>query len=204
MPIVQGGSIDQTPMPVPRADSASNEDDIIITKLGFGQSLKCYCTATKGIGKLHAKFIPVATAVYKYEPIVMISDQMKMIMTPEQKKAIVDCCPRKVFSMDVNPHYEGDIEDIYVRQPSACIFCNECVEVANKLRLPQAVQVKYHKDVFHFTVETTGCMSPATVVEIAMELLQKKIDELRRCLASKDELTEAGTLPGLNARDLDA
>eukprot|EP01068_Selenidium_serpulae_P013385 Selendium_serpulae@DN5957_c0_g1_i2.p1 len=170
------GESDQTPMPVPRSTTAdSNEiDGILITKLRLKQKIKCFMTATKGIGKVHAKWIPVATAVYQFEPIVTLNEAVKSEMSFENKKIISACCPRNVFAMQE----AADIEDLVVRAPQKCIFCNECVDRARSLGANGLVKVKPKEDVFNFTVESTGCMPPSQIVEMALEILKNKLNQL--------------------------
>lgn len=53
-------------MPVPKITSSTrNPEGIVLCKLKKNQKLKLNATATKGIGKLHAKWIPSATAVFQ-------------------------------------------------------------------------------------------------------------------------------------------
>eukprot|EP00918_Siedleckia_nematoides_P076568 GHVU01167333.1.p2 GENE.GHVU01167333.1~~GHVU01167333.1.p2 ORF type:complete len:104 (-),score=22.84 GHVU01167333.1:421-732(-) len=66
-----GWLADQVPMPVPRNEDAvlpGENQPILVTKLRNKQRLKCSLVATKGIGKIHSKWSPVATAAYKVPP----------------------------------------------------------------------------------------------------------------------------------------
>merc|ERR1719198_622530 len=59
-----------TPAHYSSSDERKNigdENVILLCKLAENQRLKLRCTATKGIGKEHAKFSPVAVATYTYE-----------------------------------------------------------------------------------------------------------------------------------------
>jgi DNA-directed RNA polymerase II subunit RPB3 len=49
---------------------------ITIMKLGPGPRLKLEAIAVLGIGKEHAKWIPVATVALKYDPIVKLNEEM--------------------------------------------------------------------------------------------------------------------------------
>lgn len=44
--------------------------DILVAKLGPGQSIEAECIATKGTGAEHAKWSPVATAWHRLQPEV--------------------------------------------------------------------------------------------------------------------------------------
>jgi DNA-directed RNA polymerase II subunit RPB3 len=46
---------------------------VVIVKLGRNQEIKLRAIARKGIGKDHAKWIPVATAVFQYVADISIN-----------------------------------------------------------------------------------------------------------------------------------
>ena len=54
---------------------------ILIVKLRKNQELKVRCTARKGIGKDHAKWSPVATAVFRYEPEITLNESNMKSLT---------------------------------------------------------------------------------------------------------------------------
>ena len=53
-------------------DPSGQSSSVLIAKLRKNQQLSVKCIARKGTGKDHAKWSPVATAVYKYEPLVKV------------------------------------------------------------------------------------------------------------------------------------
>ena len=53
-------------------DPSLTEPGILIVKMRRGQELALRAVARKGIGKDHAKWSPVATAVYQYMPEVRV------------------------------------------------------------------------------------------------------------------------------------
>ena len=62
----------------------SKEQDlpgVLIVKLRKNQELKVKCIARKGIGKDHAKWSPVATAVYKCEPEFYLNEDLSKKLT---------------------------------------------------------------------------------------------------------------------------
>jgi DNA-directed RNA polymerase II subunit RPB3 len=77
---------------------------IVLVKMRKGQELKLTAVARKGIGKDHAKWIPVATAVYQYYPEISINEGLMSLLTREQKQQLVDSNPhtitRNAFSYD--------------------------------------------------------------------------------------------------------
>ncbi len=56
------------PYPRPRAVHS----DILLAKLRPGQTIQLEAHATKGCGKEHAKWSPVATAWYRLQPVVAL------------------------------------------------------------------------------------------------------------------------------------
>eukprot|EP00968_Pinguiococcus_pyrenoidosus_P028041 scaffold7615_cov286-Pinguiococcus_pyrenoidosus.AAC.9 len=58
-----------------------------------GQKLRLRAKATKSIAKEHAKWSPVCTATYKYEPIVEINPDIANALDEEQIDEIKDSCP---------------------------------------------------------------------------------------------------------------
>lgn len=73
---------------------------IVIAKMRRGQELRLRAIARKGIGKDHAKWIPVATTVFQYLPIIRINESVMAEMTDEQKQELVDSDPSKTFKFD--------------------------------------------------------------------------------------------------------
>lgn len=70
---------------------------IIIAKLRGGQELKLVCTARKGVGKDHAKWSPVATAVFRFQPEITINEEMMAKLTPDQKREITEASPTPIL-----------------------------------------------------------------------------------------------------------
>jgi DNA-directed RNA polymerase II subunit RPB3 len=68
------------------------------------QELKLKATARKGLGKDHAKWIPVATATYQYGADISINSALMDELTEEQKQEFVAANPhtesRNAFTYD--------------------------------------------------------------------------------------------------------
>ena len=64
------------------------------------QELRLRAIARKGIGKDHAKWMPVATCSFQYMPDIRINHAEMDKLTPEQKRAFVDSSPTRVFAYD--------------------------------------------------------------------------------------------------------
>lgn len=64
------------------------------------QELKLRAIARKGIGKDHAKWMPVATCSFQYMPDIRIRQTEMEKLKPEQKRAFVESAPTRVFAYD--------------------------------------------------------------------------------------------------------
>eukprot|EP00878_Enallax_costatus_P012481 GHUV01013034.1.p1 GENE.GHUV01013034.1~~GHUV01013034.1.p1 ORF type:complete len:258 (+),score=49.37 GHUV01013034.1:227-1000(+) len=77
---------------------------VVIAKLGRNQEIKLKAIARKGIGKDHAKWIPVATAVFQYAADIQINQALMDELTEEQKQEFVLSNPhtgsRNAFAYD--------------------------------------------------------------------------------------------------------
>jgi len=62
-------------------NSSTAEAGILLVKLRKNQEIQLRCTARKGIGKDHAKWSPVATAVFRYEPTIELNQAVMNSLT---------------------------------------------------------------------------------------------------------------------------
>ncbi|KAF8821774.1 Dna-directed Rna polymerase I RPAC1 [Cardiosporidium cionae] len=162
------------------------EDSILITKLGCGQllaslheiELKAYLE--KGIGKTHAKWSPVCTAVYRLLPELIIKEDPPF--SPEEAKELKSLCPMGVF----------DIEDghIVAKNPRNCTTCRMCLE-----RFPSRVELRKIKN--HFICkklqQSTGGIPASTLWVSALRILQQKARSIKaNLLASAKALPQKG------------
>ncbi|KAH7684157.1 DNA-directed RNA polymerase protein [Dioscorea alata] len=141
--------------------------DIIIDKLGPGQAIELEAHAVKGIGKVHAKWSPVATAWYRMLPEVILLKEIKGV----DAEKLVKKCPVNVF----------DIEDVgkggkkaVVANPRACTLCRECIRGVNE---PQ-VELRRAKDHFIFKIESAGAIPPEVLFTDAVKILEEKCDRV--------------------------
>jgi DNA-directed RNA polymerase II subunit RPB3 len=83
---VAGGQLDPT-----------QERGILIVKMRRGQELALRAVARKGIGKDHAKWSPVATAVFQYMPEVVVNRALMDALSEAQKLELVDSDPSQIL-----------------------------------------------------------------------------------------------------------
>lgn len=153
-------------------EEVSTDEGITILQLGKGQRIKLTAIAKKGIGKEHAKWSPVSTVAMRYDPIVKLNDDVLNDFEEEKKRGLVEACPTKVFEFD------EATKQVLLREPTNCIFCEECVFLAEDYRkVPEdslAVEIQHSSDKFYFTVETTGSLRPQEVVKDGLRQLAEK------------------------------
>lgn len=141
--------------------------DLLLAKLRPGQKIDVLCTATKGVGKEHAKWSPVATAFYRMLPEV----KMKRKVTGDEAEELVKMCHAKVF----------DIEDgaVVAKRPRDCTLCRECIRGPERAKNVQLSRTRNH---FLFQVESTGALPSATLVTEALGILAEKCNTLEAAL----------------------
>jgi len=112
-------------------------DDIIVAKLRPGQEIDLEAHCEKGIGKVHAKWSPVATATYRLLPDVRIVEEVRDELADE----LVRKCPMKVFDIE---DMGGGHRRAYVKQPRNCTMCRECIREPGWNERIELLRVKDH------------------------------------------------------------
>ncbi|CDJ69178.1 DNA-directed RNA polymerases I and III subunit RPAC1, putative [Eimeria necatrix] len=144
--------------------------DILITKLRPGQEIELFGFLEKGLGKTHAKWSPVATAVYRLEPEFVFTSPIE----GEDAEELKELCPMGVF----------DIEDstgrAYAKFPRNCTTCRACLE-----RFENQLQLNKIPDQFIFSIESTGSVPAPELFEMAVEVLLEKAITFREIIRTK-------------------
>eukprot|EP00730_Choanoeca_flexa_P018272 TRINITY_DN8878_c0_g1_i1.p1 TRINITY_DN8878_c0_g1~~TRINITY_DN8878_c0_g1_i1.p1 ORF type:complete len:352 (+),score=91.64 TRINITY_DN8878_c0_g1_i1:508-1563(+) len=153
-------------------------DDIVIMKLRPGQSVDMQLHCEKGIGKLHAKWSPVATASYRLMPDIVLKEPV----TGPLAKKFQDCFSKGVVDVVVNDDGE---EEACVVNPRLDTMSRE---VYRHDDLKDLVELQRIRDHFIFSVESVGALEPDVLVVMALETLKDK------CQVILDELSEADGL----------
>ena len=170
-------------------------DDILIAKLGEGQAIHIKCFVTKGVGKVHAKWSPVATASYRLLPEPVVTYQ------PPKAEAqrIASLCPTNVF----------DIEDsgaLLVSRPRNCTMCRECIRPAPDAPADAqgpAIRLQRVKDHFIFSVESTGILKPARLFADSIKLLRERAQHYLACFDDGTDDIGIAALGGSESDDDD-
>lgn len=174
----QAGSVQlaRDPQPV--------NDDLLLTKLRPGQAIDIECIATKGIGKEHAKWSPVATASYKMIPEVT----MRREVSGDDAQELAALCPQKVF----------DIEDgvAVVARPRNCSMCRECIRGEERAKNVELTRKRTH---FLFEVESTGQLSAPTLVLEALNILIEKCDTVEKAVNDAEARLNGGVAAAVDS-----
>jgi DNA-directed RNA polymerase subunit D len=144
--------------------------NVTITKLAPKRRLKLEAYAVLGLGRTHAKFQPVSTVYYKFQPVVEID-----LNRCDACAKCVESCPRGVMKL------EGG--KVVVVDPDQCNQCGECMRVCPSE--PQAIKVSELLDVVLFTVESTGAIPAERIVSEAFDIMKEKFNSI------KSEVVEA-------------
>jgi DNA-directed RNA polymerase II subunit RPB3 len=181
---------------------ADNDDPEKLAKgpwlatLGRSQEFSCEFIIRKGIGKVHAKFMPVATVAMHYASDIRINNSGFQKFSDGQCQEWVDRCPRNVFSFDVQR------KQVRVVKPQDCIFCKECLspeppfdKLQEPLVLVRTKQYEY-SGLFDFTfvVESTGVLPVVQLVFDAIAVFHKKLDTIHASIRD-DDANRGDTVP---------
>jgi DNA-directed RNA polymerase II subunit RPB3 len=160
---------------------------VVLCKLREGQTLKLHAYAIKGVGKDHAKWSPVATAVFQYYP-----DEMLHSLTLEQKNQLVNSYPGK---LDEKWAKEGGRRKplrlntktgvIEVTDAEVYTYEGEYLKEAESVRFPQIVEIHPRQNQFVFRVETTGALAASEIVNGAFSFLRRKLRQLNSDVEKK-------------------
>ncbi|XP_076937708.1 uncharacterized protein LOC143616421 [Bidens hawaiensis] len=153
----------QTSLPELSKDPITVTEKIILSKLGPGQEIELEAHATKGIGKTHAKWSPVATAWYRMLPEVVLLQEIEN----EDAEKLVKKCPVNVF--DIEDMGKG-VKRATVARPRDCTLCRECIQEGGE----EKVALRRAKDHFIFTIESTGALPPEVLFTEAVKILEDK------------------------------
>ncbi|PKA45703.1 DNA-directed RNA polymerase II subunit RPB3-A [Apostasia shenzhenica] len=141
--------------------------DMVIARLGSGQSIELEAHAVKGSGKVHAKWSPVCTAWYRMLPEVLLLKEVK----GNDAEELVKKCPVGVFDIE---DIEHDVQRAVVSRSRDCTLCRECIRGGGE----DAIELRRVRDHFIFTVESTGCLPPDVLFIEAVKMLEEKCERV--------------------------
>lgn len=149
-------------------------DNIVIIKLQRNQELKLKAIAKKGIGKLHAKWNPTGGFSYKYEPEIKLNQPRMSALSETAKMEFVDSCPTHVY------RYDEVSKRVEIEDALQCMYCGECVRKGEQVaKGGDLVAIHQRSDVVHFSIESTGALTPEEIVLTALEILRDKMTKIK-------------------------
>jgi len=166
-------------------ETDTRENGILIAKMKKDNHLRMTCHARKGIAKYHSKWMPVATALYQFQPRIDLNREQVDSLTIDEKIDFVQACPRKVFGLDIE-------DKVQVERLRDCIFCDECTAYARIVGKKEMVTVKMDANMFHFTVEGVTADGPRNVIDVVragLRILDYKMSQFLQD-AYGDPITE--------------
>jgi DNA-directed RNA polymerase II subunit RPB3 len=163
------------------ANAAAAPRPVVIAKMRGGQALKLRAIARKGIGKDHAKWIPVATASYQFVPKITVNDALIAELTESERRALVDANPATAGEGSRNAfRYDPVTRRVLVVDPEAYAYDGEVLAKAEELGKPGCIEIVPQQDQFLFRVEGTGALPAPVIVQNALAVLERKLRALQQ------------------------
>ncbi|CAK0785902.1 hypothetical protein CVIRNUC_009115 [Coccomyxa viridis] len=171
--------------PVGYSDSRMQSEDaerpILIVKMRKNQELKLKAIARKGIGKDHAKWIPVATVTFQHKPQISINRALMDTLDEKVKEAFVDASPSHALS------YNSVTKQVEVTETEAYMYDGEYEKMAQELHHPDLITITQSDNEFIFRVEGTGVLSVEDVIITAVDVLTAKLRNLQQALPPPEQ-----------------
>jgi len=157
-------------------DKEEQEDSILIAKIKRGQEISMSCIATKGVGKMHAKWSPACIATFLQVPQIDLNKLTIQAISSTQKKEIEASCPTKVFK------FNGKTGNLDIEDANKCMYCMECVKRAESFGHEKLIVIKQKSEEFLFTIESNGMLPPKEIVLSAINEISTKMRKLNEFL----------------------
>ncbi|KAG9389923.1 RNA polymerase Rpb3/RpoA insert domain [Carpediemonas membranifera] len=205
-------------------DEAGNElplpgpvhGDIPIMKLCQGQSLDLELHCVKGVGRDHAKFSPVGTAVYRLQNDIRLSKEMlgeekinvkklsgaEKVQVKTMNKLRHDLVTRCPLSLNPGTSTGSDTSSVFKLIETKSMLdgdklykvklnnpssCTMCRECIQDDELATHVQLLKVKGDYLFKVESIGSMEPEDIVRKALAVLKDKCAKVRQTIEDNTE-----------------
>ncbi|VWU52566.1 DNA-directed RNA polymerase II subunit RPB3, putative [Hepatocystis sp. ex Piliocolobus tephrosceles] len=185
------------------SDDIKLENAIPIVSIAKNQMLKMKLIATKGIGKMHAKWIP-ANVSYRIDHKIIIKHNLIDKLPREHKLLIINSLTNDCYTIQKenknndnkyndnrygnNEYDDGGVYDdndiskkdieLKLNEHMSVVMAQNCIDLLNELGYKDVIKIVYDENKFHFKVESVGSMPPEQIVEMAMEILEDKLRSL--------------------------
>lgn len=172
-------AVDQNPnvpMPVPNRQLDRNMDNAIpIVTLAKNQTLHLKLVATKGIGKMHAKWIP-ANVTYRVAHKLTINHAAIDKLPKEHKILLIKNLDKRSYNIEESA--DGQDFHLKLNDRMSVVMAESCIDVLNELGYKELIKIVYDENKFHFYVESIGSLPPEKIVEMALDVLDNKLKTL--------------------------
>jgi DNA-directed RNA polymerase I and III subunit RPAC1 len=148
-------------------------DNIIVAKLRPGQEINVELHCTKGTGKIHAKWSPVAPAYYRLLPQI---DILKPIVGDAADR-FAATFPKGIIG--IKQGRKG--KEAYVANARDYPMDREVLRHAE---FNSHVRLGLVRDHFIFSIESTGALTPPELVLESIKLLKLKCEALKEALTN--------------------
>ncbi|CRG96777.1 DNA-directed RNA polymerase II subunit RPB3, putative [Plasmodium gallinaceum] len=164
------------PMPIPHGKkNTKRENAIPIVTLSKNQTLHMKLIATKGIGKMHAKWIP-ANVSYRIDHKIKIKHHLIDKLPQSHKLMLANNLNKDCYVLK-NIDEDRDVQ-LKLNENMSVVMAENCIEILNELGYKDVIKIIYDDTKFHFHIESVGSLPPEQIVEMALEVLENKLKNL--------------------------
>lgn len=173
--------VDQSPgipLPIRLAKKRNNKikkQPIPIVTLSSNQALHMKLVATKGIGKMHAKWIP-GTVSYRIHHNLLIKHDQINKLSNENKLALANSLNKDCYTLNENT--ESGETELTLNDKMSVVMAENCIQVLKEMGYKDLIKIVYDETIFHFKIESSGSMPPPQILEMAMNVLEEKLSTL--------------------------
>ena len=176
----------------PGVTPVASTKGIWLLTLGRSQEIDMRCYVRKGIAKVHAKYMPVATVAMSYASDIKLNEAALGRLEDAHRQQFVNRCPRKVF------RYNQEHKTVEVGNRNDCIYCDECLNTDPPFDQGTYVTVRQKKNQFglyecRFRVESTGVLPVLDIVRMAVGVMVEKLIKVRQSLQDHDKAMARGS-----------
>ncbi|ETW18638.1 hypothetical protein PFAG_02478 [Plasmodium falciparum Santa Lucia] len=170
------------PMPIPHGNKNSvSENAIPIVTLSKNQTLHMKLIATKGIGKMHAKWIP-ANVSYRIDHKVLIKHNLIDKLSNEHKLLLANNLNKDCYILNKDTHDDDNNNNnniqLKLKENMSVVMAESSIDLLSELGYKDIIKIVYDETMFHFHVESVGSIPPEQIVQMAIDILENKLKVL--------------------------
>lgn len=179
-PVHDSGNVKPRPEELMRKADDDGADAILIARLSSGQRIEMTAIARKGIAKDHAKHSPMCTVSYRIMPPAteLVLDRINSVLSLGAKKELVEASSGLICLDETSEaiRYETPFEEGRIAITPDTTRKVGQLAIAAGAKPHEVVKLNPEPHYFDFTAETTGAMSPFQALQMALDILARKVD----------------------------